>query len=226
MTTMTSNIRIIEQPIRDCGKRKEYAVYATGGTEGSENGVLARFNRLNPPIPYQVNVHRGPRIVDAHKILGRRPMEEWWYGSSKETEQKKAGDAWALETFGMTMTKRLSTGECAGCADGEAALSVLAQKVKFDPQIVYWFREMTRADIQEINRVAAPYNRLQEHMVRYAETHQVGELVGAQSSLWQMAYAIPPAKRQTYIPFIVRIVALMGLREDAKSMQRIFSQEK
>ena len=215
------SIRLITTSIRKCGYRKR-GVYVVGGDSQDSSGVLARFTLINPPVPYQVKLHRGPRIVDGNAVLNRQPMNEWWEGSSKDTEQKKSGDQWALETFGMTVSKRLSVGECAGAADPDEALAILVSKIKWGNQIAHWFREMTRNKIQEVPRIVAEYSVLHEHLLKYTDNKQVGHLMQAQASLWRIAYSLPPTKRHLYIPFLMRILIVMGLAKDAGAMQKTF----
>lgn len=213
----------IMSPVRKCGKRKP-GTYLVGGTEGSPDGVLDRFTLLHPPVPYNVKLHRTPRLVDSDAILERRPLEDWWVGSSQKTEEKKAGDAWALETFGMPITKRIEVGECQGAKTPEEALAVLVNQVKWDNRIIKYFREMTISKVQEIALAAPAYNQFHENILRHTQTQTVGTLMGAQAALWRMAYAVPPSKRQTYIPNIARTLVVMGLTKDAAAMQHMFKE--
>jgi hypothetical protein len=215
-------IRTVYTVVRKCGKRVANKAYAIGGESGSENGVLERFTRVCPPIPYQVKLHRGPRLVDATTVLYRAPMEEWWAGSSKETEVKKSGDAWAQDTFGMTEHRRITVGECTGATSSDEALAILVNKIGWNKRIVDFFRAMTLSDIQRIQRVAPHYLTLHDHLLAYTVTGKVGELMGAQAAIWRIAYNLPPSKRSEYIPNLMRILALMNLTKDALTMQRTF----
>lgn len=215
-------VRVVVTRVRGCGKRKTHGVYAVGGGEGSPDGVLARFVRLNPPIPYPVKLHRGPRIVDAHAVLARLPMETWWAGASKDTEQKKSADAWAQETFGMTLHKRLETGECAGAKSADEAWATLAEQVRWSHRLADYFRELTLEKVQELPRVTPHYDRLHEHLLRYADDQQVGDLMGAQAALWRIGFTLPPAKRPAIVPLLMRMLVLLNLPKDASAMQRTF----
>lgn len=217
--------RIVSEVKRGCGYRKEGGVYMIGGGEKSENGVLPMFTEINPPIPYSVQLHRSFRLVNAQAVLSRSPMDSWWIGASKDTEQKKNADAWAINTFGMTITKRLETGDCADAKDADEALAILVSKIKLDPndnRLYSYFQQLSRSRIQELPRVAEHYASLHEHLVKYANTKNLGSLVGAQAALWRTAYTIQPSKRPTYVPYLVRFLMLMNLTKDALAMKRIF----
>lgn len=216
------NIVTITIGVRKCGRRKR-GLYLTGG-EPSENGVLAVFNLLNPPVPYQVPVHRGPRIVDAYAIIERKPMEDWWFGSSKSTEEKKAGDAWAEDVFGMTLAKRTSIGECEDALSADEALSMLVSNIRWNSNLLPLFRNITKDKIQEIKRVDSHYTKLHEHLSSYTKTMKVDDLIGAQAAIWRMAYNLPPSRRQDYIPNLMRMLIVMNLKRDAIAMQRTFLQ--
>jgi hypothetical protein len=219
-------MRTITSPVRKCGLRKEHGVYAVGGEDGSEDGVLERFTLIKPPIPYPVKLHRIARLVDANEVLGRSPMDEWWFGSSKDTEIKKKGDAWALDVFGMTIPSRLKLGECKGLSSPEEALGALAGKIEYHVRLVDYFRNLTNSGVPSEKMVSSVYAKLHEHLLLYAKHQRVGDLMGAQASLWQMAFNVPPRKRQDYIPNIMRMLALMNLPKDAIAMQKLFLEKK
>jgi hypothetical protein len=218
-------MRTVVSPIRKCGLRKQGGVYAVGGEEGSEEGVLDRFVLISPPIPYQVSVHRSARIVDAHTVLSRSPMDDWWYGSSKETEISKSGSLWSMNIFGMTTAKRLSIGECEGLDDPETALATLAGKIRYNARIVDYFRDMTVADVHLDHKVTVHYEKLHEHLHSYVHTQEIGDLMGAQAAIWRMAFNIPPRKRRVGIPYLMRLLVLMNLTKDATAMTTLFLKE-
>jgi hypothetical protein len=208
--------------IRKCGRRTKGGVYAIGGGEGDPNGSLLQFTRLHPPIPYQVPLHRNARIVDAIKVLSREPMEEWWLGTSQETEIKKSGDAWAQDVFGMTGGKRLTVGECAGAKSLDDALAIIVSKVSFSPSIGQYFRSLSLSNVQEITRVTPHFEQLVDSLKTYTSTHTVGSLVEIQAALWRIAYNLPPSKRNKFLPDIMRILVVMNLGMDAVAMRKIF----
>jgi len=219
-------LRIVVTSHRKCGTRKEGGVYAVT-PDVSEDGRLALFTECHPPVPYQVKLHRGPRLVDAETVLDRQPMETWWMDSSAKTEEKKAGDAYFKEIFGMSLSKRLSVGECAGCRDASEALATLVSKIGMNPRdrrVGDLFRAMTRQRIEEIARVGAHYTVFHQRLSSYIADNQLDDLMGAQAALWRMAYAMPPRKWGEYIPFLVRFLALLGLSNDARAMRDIFIQ--
>lgn len=215
-------IRLIDSKERKCGSRHR-GMYATGGM-GEDGGVVARFVPINPPIPYQVKLHRGPRLVSDNKILNRQPMNEWWVGSSKNTEVKKAGDAWAIDTFGMTLAKRLSTGVCAGAKTADDAVKILAQKVTWSNKIVHWFGELSKRKFQEQPRCAEAYAALYDAMNAFISNQKMPDLLQFHAAVWRAAYNIPPSKRVDFIPVLIRMQILLGLPDDASAMQRTFLQ--
>lgn len=214
-------IRTIVTKVRKCGKRKP-GLYLVGGDGVSKDGVLARFTRISPPVPYQVKVHRSVRIVDAHAVLGRRSQEEWWAGQSRKTEEKKTGDRWALDVFGMTAKKRVTTGECANSESVEEALATLVGKITWSNRIVDYFRDLTVCKVQEIQTAAVHYEQLHEALHSYLGTKAVGDLIDAQAAVWRIAYNLPPRKRREVVPNLMRILVLMGLTKDATSMKQTF----
>lgn len=214
-------VKTVVTSVRKCG-RKRPGLYLIGG-ESSEDGVLALFNIFNPPIPYQVRLHRSPRIVDTYAVMERQPMDKWWAGASKKTEITKAGREWALEHFGMTTEHRIHVGECKGCSGADEALALLVSKVAWNNRIADYFREITRDGIQELPRLAMPYNRLHEHLLTYTTTQEIGELILSQAGVWRIAYALPPSKRNKYIGNLARMLVLLGLPKDASALTKTFN---
>jgi hypothetical protein len=157
--------------------------------------------------------------------MERQPMETWWYGSSKNTEEKKSGDAWAKEKFGMTVTKRLATGECEGAKQVDEALAVLLTKVKLnmqDKRFVRALQGLAMEDAQELPRVLPHYDALLAAFQGYHKEQTVGRLIDAQAAVWRIAYNLPPTKRQSFIPNLIRLLVLLNLGKDAAAMQRMF----
>lgn len=220
---MTLIILDVDTIVRGCGLRKEYGVYLVGGAGGSENGALARFVRINPPIPYQVKHHRGPKIVDANAVLQRQPISEWWTGSSKDSAQKQSADQWALEVFGMTEARRRSTGECKGAKSVDEALAILVSCLSYNPTAAKFFARITRSKIQELPRLVADYSILHENMLAASNGGgTVDNLVNAQAAVWRMAYNLPPRKRELYVEDLARILYKLGLKKDAQALITTF----
>lgn len=216
---MKLNPSTIVTSVRKCGRRKEYGLYMVGSGNLSPDGVLFLFNEIHPPIPYQVSVHRGPRIVSAHALLSRTPMAEWWVGSSLKTEIKKSGDAWWIETFGMTRYQRLNIGVCAGATDAEEALTELVNAIAWSPNLVGYFRVLTTTHIHELPRTAIPYNDVHEAIRNFADDQALGYLLKAQAAVWRLADALPPRKRDEHIPSLMRMLAGMNLPQDTIAMR-------
>ncbi len=217
------NIITIQTKVRGCGKRQKHGVYLVGGSTVSKEGVLAQFVTINPPIPYQVKFHRTPRIIKAYEVLGRHEIKDWWFGASKETEIKKAGDEWALETFGMTLDKRLRTGECERDRTADVAISTLASKIKYDERIVKRFRDLTLNKLQEIRQAVVPYNQLHESLLTFSQEGSVGNLMKVQAAVWRLVYALPRNHRRDHLMNLASILALMGLTKDSVAMLKKFS---
>lgn len=211
-------MRTITTVIRKCGKRKNNAVYATAGEDASPDGVLERFTRLNPPVPYQQKFHRTPRIVNGMKILINAPIDEWWEGSSKDAEQRKAGEAWAIDTFGMTLAQRLSVGDCRTATTAEEAIAELATKVAWSNRIVEYVRVLSGSKVQSNRLVLPHYEELIKSLSAFAETRKTSELMDAQAAVWRMAYRVRPSDRAKHIPILARTLFVMNLPEDAQHM--------
>lgn len=209
--------------VRRCGTRKEGSVYAVGGSGRNEEGVISSFIPIDPPIPYQVPSHRGPRIVDAFRVLDRQPIEDWWYGSSKDTEQKKNADQWALDTFGMTLHKRMSLGDCVGSKDADDALAKLVSKITDPSDVSGYIRNLTLNKLQEIPRVMPYYERLVQSIASYYAEKTIDNLVTAQAAVWRIVYNIPPSKRKDYTRNLASILAALNLKRDAMSLITTFN---
>jgi hypothetical protein len=212
--------RIVKTKTRQCGKRKEGGIYIV--SEPGGNGTLAPFNLLTPPIPYTANPHRVYRIVDHWAVLARLPQRDWWDGSTKATEVNKAGNNWWFDTFGMTETKRLSGGECAGVGDADAALAALAKNLRYSANLVDVFRQITADGIQDKPKVSLFYNQLHQALLEHTITRTTDTLLVAQAAIWRIAYTIPPRFRYHYIKNLARMLVLLGLTKDAAYLLQIF----
>lgn len=219
---MLEQIPVVVTTVRKCGRRVVHGLYAAGGTEVSEEGILSRFTLLNPPIPYQVAHHRGPRFVDGWAVLGRQPMAEWWIGTSRKTEERKRGDQWALDTFGMLPAVRLKTGTTEGAESVDAAVRILLSNLTWDSRVLDVFRDMSLANLQDLPKLAGDYHRLHQAMLDYTISKQPGHLLAAAAATWRMAYNLSPSKRALGIPHLMRTLALLGLARDAAAMRRMF----
>ena len=216
------SVTAIIQPERGCGRRKAFGLYLVGGTHGSPDGVLPRFVKVAPPIPYPVPVHRGPRVVNAQAVLGREPLAAWWLGSSLATEEKKRGDAWAIATFGMTADHRLRVGECAHSASVEDALSILVSRLSFGSKVIPLMRELSLEKIADLPKMAEHFYAFAQAVTAYANTPYVGELMEMQAAVWRMAHLVPPKKKAQYGPPLARLLVVLGLPKDAAALQRMF----
>jgi len=220
--------RTLTIKIRKCGRRVKGGLYLIGGGEASEDGTLMFFNEINPPIPYQVPVHRGPRLVEANAVLARKPMETWWYGASKDTEEKKLADQWSLQTFGMTLSSRLNIGVTADAKTAQEAVAILVNRIKplgSSRRIIDHFRKLTIEKVQELPRVAEHYNRLHENLYEYFEKRTVNYLINVQASIWQIAFNLPPTRRTGVVEILAGFLALLNLGEDGMALYRLFKEK-
>jgi hypothetical protein len=216
-------VEIVEAADRQCGRRKTHGTYIVSKMRTSENGILSPFTLMNPPVPYQVPLHRGPRIVDGAAVIQRMPMETWWAGQSKETEIKKNGDQWAIHIFGMPISKRINTGECAGCKDADEALAVLLTKLSLthSKAATKAMQALVVDKVNEMPRVAEHYEAFIQAIQEYTMTSKVSCLMDAQAAVWRMAYTVRPSIRKTIIPNLVTIITALGLRKDALEMAKL-----
>jgi len=165
-------------------------------------------------------------MVNARAVFEHQPMEDWWSGSSRQTEEKKSGERWALDVFGMSVNQRLNTGECSEAHSIEEAVNILVDRIQYNRRIVGAFRDLTETKIQEVSsRLNLEYNTLHQHLLRYTETQEVGELMGVQSALWRMAYKLPPTKRARHIRSLASFLFSLNLKRDGLAMLHLFLSE-
>lgn len=217
-------IRTVVSPRRRCGERHEHGVYVVSKLDSSEDGILAKFTRINPPIPYQVPVHRNARQVDGFAVLDRKPMNEWWLGGSQKAEINKQGDAWAIDVFGMPLAKRLSIGDCADAGDAEQALAVLLSKFRFNPynkQVIRFLQELVHTGVNEMPKAAQHYTKLIASLQDYMHNPIVDNLMNAQAAIWRMVFTVKPSSRKEVLPNLMGLLASMGLTKDALEVAKI-----
>jgi len=214
-------MRTISSSERDCGYRSEGGVYLV--SEGSEFGSLPLWVSLHPPIPCEDRYHRGPVLVDAAVVLERRPEEEWFVGSSADHRDKLRADEWAIEKFGMTTTMRLRIGVCKGLGGVDEAMELLLLSVKWNEvHVADAIRGLTEAGVPEIPRVAPHFASFVEHIQSFSHENSAQELVMAVAATWRMANQIPPKKYSTLIPYLMRVLTVLGLGKDAIAMRKRF----
>lgn len=213
-------IETILQPVRGCGRRKSFGMYLESAT-GAPDGVLEIFTVLDPPIPISRGPHRGFLVVDGSKVLEGKPEQEWYKGNSKDTIEKKRADAWALDTFGMTMTKRMSLGECAQSSSAQEAYDILERKVKFTSGLRVALEE---AQGKQIYKVApAPFASLVQNLQVYQASKAKANLVKAAACVWQIMETLPPSKQQDYKRLCMFLLASLGLALDSLALGRLYN---
>jgi hypothetical protein len=209
-------IRVVEQPVRGCGKRKPGGTYLV--SESSGDGQVPLITRLNPPVPVTTKFHRSTVLVNGNAILARQPEDEWLVGSSKKHAEKVRGDAWSFEVFGMTLTQRLTTGECKGEPDADVALAGLIGKVKITCHFLDLIKNLTETGAAEMPRASEHYARLVQTYQAYYLTHKVAHLIELQAAIWRLGVTTPPSKRQQVIPVLARMLANMTLPKDSMAI--------
>lgn len=211
-------VTIVHTKVRKCGRKKEGGVYLIGAG-GSQEGCSAVFTQCNPPIPYPVKLHRGPRVVTAQAVLARKPMDEWWYGTSAETEIAKRGVWWEVKTFGMPANTRCSVGECAGM-EQEDAITHLATNLTWDEKrMLAQYRDLTILEVQNMPRAAVLYDELRTAMATCSLSGKVDDLLSVHAAVWRLALSIPPRKRDKVIPVLMRMMVLLNMPKDAIYMR-------
>ena len=210
---------VIQEKTRKCGRQKQGGIYLKSGTDGSPEGCLPKFVLIQPPVPNPGKFYRGTTLVDGQAILARRPYEEWLAGTSKERLEKEKGDAWAIETFGMTSYERLHTGSCASLDSLDDAMQYLSNNVMWDDRITKEIQTMTKMRVPDLPRAVEHFATLVRCCQDYIATRRWRNLIAMVAATWRLADTIPSKNRQEIIPLLMRILTLLGLRRDALAMQ-------
>jgi hypothetical protein len=213
-------VQTITQPVRGCGRRKEYGLYLET-SQGTSEGVFELFNIIDPPVSIHRGAHRGFLIVDGSKILRRMPEEEWYQGASKDTIEKKRADSWAIDTFGMTLTKRTSLGECEFAETANEAYSLLEDKVKITSTAPFALLELTNVGIEKY--APSSFASLVQSLKMYNLYGGSVHLIKATASTWRIMEEIPPSKRQDYRRPCMLMLASLGLAKDSLALGRIYA---
>lgn len=199
---------------RRCGRRKPGGIYLVSAETGP-GGILPQFFILNPPVPCADKSHRGPVVVDGFQILTRQPEETWLAGSSAERAATHRAHQYYLDTFGMSLKKRLTTGVCSGQPDADAAIQVLTRTLVYDPRIKGAILNLTKAGLNEVPRSAEHFANLIRNVQDFETMGDVKYLVQSLASLWLIASLTPQRLRPIYTPHVVRAVAYLGVARDA-----------
>lgn len=214
-------MRTISSRERECGYRSEGGIYLV--SEGSEFGSLPLWVSLHPPIPCEDRYHRGPVLVDASAVLAGQAEEDWFIGASADHRDKLRADEWAIDRFGMTTTMRLRTGVCKGLGGVDEAMEFLLTSVKWNQvHVADAIRGLTEAGVPEIPRVAPHFASFVEHIQSFSRENSAQELVLAVAAIWRMANTLPPKKYNGLIPYLMRVLTVLGLGKDAIAMRKRF----
>lgn len=212
-----NKIEVIVQPIRGCGKRSENSMYLVTG-KSSGDGCLPNVTVLYDPIPTQRKACRLPVTVDGSKIMAKRPESEWLIGSSASTAEKKAGDKWFVDQFGMPLAKRLRIGECVGCKTPEDALEILADRVCWSIKVEDDLREMTKSGLSEKTSIAASFMTLIRSIQEYVLSKNTANLVCIVGAVWNMYHSASPLDRLVLLRTSTSMLTHLGLPRDAIAM--------
>lgn len=205
-------MRTIQTSTRKCGTMQEGGVYVL--TEGSADGILPMFVRLNPPVPYDNMPHRGPKYVDGAQILGRKPRGDWWIASTKKHEEGKAGKAWELETFGMTSGVRLKVGAGQDFKTLDSFYEWLYNSVTWDDSIHRTLRRMTNMSIPDIGAITEHYAALIRHLQTYQDSLDRQHLVSALAAIWRIHRHCPADQKLRVYPQLSALCYYLNVKED------------
>lgn len=210
----------VTQPVRGCGRRKEYGLYMET-SQGTSGGALELFNIIDPPVPVHRKAHRGFLIVDGSNILNRLPEEEWYKGSSKDTLEKRRADSWAIDTFGMTLTKRLSLGECEFAETANEAYSILENKARVTNSVPVAIQELSSIGVEKY--APSAFASLVQSLKMYYLYGESIHLIKAVAATWRIIEEIPPSRQPDYKKPCMLMLASFGLAKDSLALGRIYA---
>ena len=214
-----TTIRLIEQPIRGCGRRKAFGLYLVSN-QHSGDGALPDYSVVESPIPVQRKPHRTPVRVDGDNILRRLPEDEWLIGTSARTSEKKRGIQWEVEMFGMPTAKRMRTGVCLGQSDAEACIRTLESHLVWDQRATDVIRSMSMAGVAEIGEVSSDFAELiRAAQMFMLEGRQVSHLLTVAARAWSMAAKVKSRNTGIVIPLVADLLTLIGLGLDAVAVR-------
>ena len=183
----------------------------------SVNGFIPTFFRLDPPVPYPTNFHRGPRLVNGKEILDRSPLDEWWIGASKETEEKKSADEYWKDIFGMPLNKRLNMGTCKGQTSPDECIGFLIGRINYknDKLMADQFKKLAVNSLHNSPRVSPAYNKALVNLNKLKSTGRIDHALKLAANIWEMADLVYPKQRDVFIPIFAKCLVLLDLSEDA-----------
>lgn len=214
--------KVIVSEVRKCGKKQPGGIYIDS-EDGSPDGVLPMWTRLDPPIPCADKFHRSAIIVDGAAILARKPEKDWLAGSSKDRTEKMKADEWALERFGMTINKRLRFGECLGLKGPDEAMEKLLGQVSFSKSTVTYTKDLVLMDVNNLPRTSEHYAAFIRCLQSFVNDRDPHSLVLAAAATWRIADGLPPKKRPEVLPTLVRIMVTLGLIKDAMALREVYT---
>jgi len=151
------------------------------------------------------------------------PLEEWWAGVSERTEEKKRGDAFWVDLFGLPLEKRLGNGVCTEVDQPDEVLATIAGRVAWNSGLVTLFRNLTANEAQNMPNAAVHFDGIRTSMLEFTETEKVDSLVTLQSKIWKLAGATQSKFKPNILPTLERMLILMGLTEDAIYMDNLYN---
>ena len=208
---------------RKCGRKQAGGFYIVGGEPmQDEEGSSPVFTLVVPPVPYDVGVHRGWRLVNGDAILQRLPLAEWWEGSSKETELQKDGDLFWESFFGMPLNQRMNSGILVGITKPEEGLKKIVETIKYNHDLVKWYRQLTIDEVQNLPGAAVYCDNIRSNLSAFVKEQKADFLVRTQANIWLLAKVIPVKSRKVVLPTLIRMLMLLDLTEDVRLMQKSF----
>jgi len=210
----------LQQPVRKCGKRSEGGVYLASPM-GSTEGELPMFITLFPPIPVQRKAHRGPIVINGSALLLKLTEDQWLIGASANRYEKQLADRWAEGLFGMTSTKRLSTGECKGLTSVDDAISKIMESVVFEANCRPAIRSMTLSELHKLPNVGEPFSNLAQAIQVYLAEGKKDKshLVYAVGHAWAMVEKAQPKSKTLVAEKVSNLLIYMGMKKDALEMR-------
>lgn len=213
-------VQVIHCKIRRCGKRKERKLYLVSGETTTRDGVLPRFVRINPPIPYPGTVHRTPIVIDGESLLAGYPYPEYLAGESRRHQENKQGKEWELEIFGMPISQRLGMGCCESCTSAEEALATISGKIQWNPGIIGIIRELSLKQIQKTPCAARDFALLVQAAQEAQQTQgQIRSLITLQAAVWKLINSLPVNRRKNFFRYLALCLSQLNLLEDAQAFR-------
>ena len=196
------SIRIIHEKPRGCGQRKGGKVYLVA--EPSEDGQLALWTNIDPPIPYDGEEHRGYILLDLEALLPGEPLENYLVGSSADRLRREVLHEPEIELFGMPLRTRETTGIVSrGGLEALKGLALLDVR-----RFGLATRTLSRLVVGKTSgEVLAT--------IRHAQERDLSRCLAA---LWRLWRGSTKQQKKGIRPFVVMAMDSIGAGEDALAL--------